>query len=215
MVVSVRLTYVEGSTELINRCLCSVDSLTSVEALSSGRHGLSPGCTLNVTVNRAFGSLLPEYVGPYRIEEAGLVVKVRAGGAATLRPTLIYDVSAVTSMSVLRSAAAPMAHLLYPGLKHRAIRIVWNEFRVEERAVVLKGCEAPTKVVYRRAVVTTSTTILYTGLATRFLCEGRCPEGQVCVDHIACQGAYDRVVSVIEGPESIVYRKGVSARMQR
>ena len=56
--------------------------------------------------------------------------------------------SAITLVSALRALAAPVAHFLFPGLKHGAIRVVRDELRVEKREDVLKECGAPTKAMF-------------------------------------------------------------------
>lgn len=57
--------------------------------------------------------------------------------------------------------------------------------------------------------------ILCTGLATRFLGEKLFPQGQLCVGHVVRHGAQDRVVTVINGLEAVVYQTGASAIMPR
>lgn len=92
IVVSVRLTCIEGSTEVRHPWYYAVGSATDVGALFSGHHRLAAGHTLIVPGCRAFRLLLPEYVGLYRMVEvatgAGLGAldgtDVCARGAATL-----------------------------------------------------------------------------------------------------------------------------------
>ena len=81
---------------------------------------------------------------------------------------------------------------------------------VDKGKYIREGGRAPEAVV-RRAAVTTAAAILYTRLAAVVFSEKRCPQGQVCIDHVVCHGANNRVVSVIEGPEAIVDVKGVPA----
>ena len=57
----------------------AVDSATDV-ALSSNRHGLGVGGTCNVPGRRAFGLVLPENAGLYRMR--GAAVKAGAGPGA-------------------------------------------------------------------------------------------------------------------------------------
>ena len=76
---------------------------------------------------------------------------------------------------------------------------------------IREGDRAPSEAVFRRAAVTTATAILYTRLAIGVLSEKGRPQEQVCIDHVVCHGANNRVVSVIEGPEAIVDTKGVPA----
>lgn len=82
--------------------------------------------------------------------------------------------------------------------KYGAVRILCDELRVEERERSLEDCRARTKVVCRRAVVTTAAVILHACLAMRFLREDRCPQAQVYAGDMILHGTYDRVVSVIE-----------------
>ena len=57
----------------------AVDSDTDV-ALSSNRHGVEVGGTWNVPGRRAFGLVIPENAGPYRMR--GAAVKAGAGPGA-------------------------------------------------------------------------------------------------------------------------------------
>lgn len=61
--------------------------------------------------------------------------------------------------------------------------------------------------------VTTAVVMMYAGLATRFLRDGRCSQTQVYVDRMILHGKYDHVVSATEGLYSIVYPKGPTAGM--
>lgn len=47
-------------------------------------------------------------------------------------------------------------------------------------------------------------TTSYAGLVTRFFCEERCLQGQVCVDHMILRSAHNRVVlsSKVPRPQS-------------
>ena len=78
--------------------------------------------------------------------------------------------SVVTKVSSLRAAAA------FAGLKHGAVRVVYGELRVEKKEGVQEGCRTPAKAAFRRTTVTVAATILYAGLAARFLCEERCSQ---------------------------------------
>ena len=94
MVVSVRLTCVEGFTELRHPWCCAVDSATDVGALSSGRDGLTAGCTWNVPGCRAFGLLLRVHVGSSHLVGVLGDAGGCAGGAATsgtgVAPALLH-----------------------------------------------------------------------------------------------------------------------------
>lgn len=106
-------------------------------------------------------------------------------------------------------------HITFPDLKREAVGVMYGERRVEEREDDLKGYSASTEAVFCLAAVTTATATLYTGLSTRFLYEEWCSSERFCVSHMNHYGVYDCVVSVIEGPEAVVDRKEVSARMHR
>ena len=72
---------------------------------------------------------------------------------------------------------------------------------------------APTEAVVRRAAITTAAAILYTRLAAGVLGEKGRPQGQVCIEHVVCDGADNVMIFVIKGPEAIVNSKGVPARV--
>ena len=84
---------------------------------------------------------------------------------------------------------------------------------VEKGKSIREGGGAPSKAVFRRAAVTTAVAILYARLARAagVLNEKGCSQRQVCIDHVVCHGAENRVVFVIKGPEAIVNAKGVPA----
>ena len=117
----------------------------------------------------------------------------------------------VTLMSAVRTAATPTMHYLFPCLEYRAVSVMCGKLGVEKGKNIREGGGAPSEAVFRRAAVATAAAILYTRLAAGVLSEKRCPQGQVCIDHVVCHDADNRVVSVIEGPEAIVDAKGVSA----
>lgn len=96
--------------------------------------------------------------------------------------------------------------------KHGTVRVECSELRVEERECSLEECRALTKAVFRRAIVLLAVVMLYAGLATRFLCEERCSQAPVCVDHMILHGTYDCVISVTEGLKIAVYHKGATVR---
>ena len=82
---------------------------------------------------------------------------------------------------------------------------------VEKGKDIREGVRAPSEAVFRRPAVTTTAAILYTRLTAGVFSEKECPQGQVCINHVVCHGANNRVASVIEGPEAIVDAKGVPA----
>lgn len=118
-----------------------------------------------------------------------VAVVVRARGA-----TRGHVASAVALMPALRAAVAPLAHLSPSNLKHGAVRVVYGELWVKKREHILEGRRAPSEAVFRRTAVIAAATILYADLATHFLSEKRCPQGQVGFDNIVRHGRYDRVV---------------------
>ena len=118
---------------------------------------------------------------------------------------------AVTLMPAVGGAAAPATNSFFPCLEHRAVSVMCGKLGIEKGKDICEGGRAPTEAVFRRAVVTTAAAILYTRLMTGILSEKGCPQGQVCIDHVVCHGANNRVVSVIEGPEAIFDAKGVHA----
>ena len=119
--------------------------------------------------------------------------------------------STVTLMSAVGGAAAPTTHSFFSCLEHRAVSVMCGKLGVEKGKYIREGGGAPSEAVFRRAAVTTAAAILYTRLAAGVLGEKGCPQGQVCIDHVVCHGANNRVVSVIEGPEAIVDAEGVPA----
>ena len=82
---------------------------------------------------------------------------------------------------------------------------------VEKRKDHREGGRVPSEAVFRRAAVTTATAVLYTRLAPGVLSEKGRPQRHIYIDHVVCNGANNRVVSAIEGPEAIVDAKGVPA----
>ena len=73
---------------------------------------------------------------------------------------------------------------------------------------IREGGRATSEAVVRRPAVTTADAILYTCLTAGVFCKKVSPQGQVCIDHVVCHDANNRVASVIEGPEAIVALKG-------
>lgn len=133
-------------------------SATDVGLLSSDSHGSAEGCIQSVPGCRAFGLLLLEYEGPYRMAEVASGVGLGAlsgtdrcaGGAARLwgQMLAVVEVRGATSrhvasviafVSALRSVVPSLAISSFPGLKHGAVRVVgcklWSETREE-------GCRA-------------------------------------------------------------------------
>ena len=67
--------------------------------------------------------------------------------------------------------------------------------------------------MFRRAAITTTAAMLYTGVAAGVRREKWCPQGHVSFDHVISDGTYDVVIFVIEGPEAVVDPEGVPARV--
>ena len=88
-----------------------------------------------------------------------------------------------------------------------------GELEIEKGEYIHEGDRTPSKAVFRRPVVTAAAAILYARLTASVFGKEGCPQGQVGVDHVICHGANNRVVSVIEGPETVIYREGVPAGM--
>ena len=86
-----------------------------------------------------------------------------------------------------------------------------GELRIEKGEDIREGGRAPSKAVFSRPAVTASATILYACLTAGVFSKEGCPQGKVGVDHVICHGANNREVSVIEGPEAVIDRKGVPA----
>ena len=67
--------------------------------------------------------------------------------------------------------------------------------------------------MFSRPAFTAAAAIFYARLTAGVFSKEGYPQGQVGVDHVICHGANNRVVSVIEGPEAVIYREGVPAGM--
>ena len=119
--------------------------------------------------------------------------------------------SAIPLVYAVRTAAAPTAHLFFPCLEYRAVSIMCGELGIEKGEDIHEGGRTPSKAVFSRPAATAAAAILYTRLTAGVFSKERCPQGQVGIDHIICHGANNRVVSVIEGPEAVIYREGVPA----
>ena len=65
--------------------------------------------------------------------------------------------SAIILASVVRTAAAPTAHLLFPCREHRAVSVMCGELGIEEGETIVKGGKEPPEAVSGRATYTTST----------------------------------------------------------
>ena len=76
-----------------------------------------------------------------------------------------------------------------------------------------EGGRTPSKAVFSRSAVTAAVAILYTRLTADVFNKEECPQGQVGVDHVICHGTNNRVISVMEGPEAVMYREGVPTGM--
>ena len=88
-----------------------------------------------------------------------------------------------------------------------------GELVIEKGKYIHEGGRAPSKAVFSRPAVTAAAAILYARLTAGVFSKEGYPQGQVGVDHVICHGANNRVVSVIEGPEAVIYREGVPAGM--
>ena len=86
-----------------------------------------------------------------------------------------------------------------------------SRFGVEERKCIFKGGGAPAETVLGRATFTTAISTLYGSLTACVFGEKRRSERQVGIDDVVRYGAYDIVVTVIEGPKPVVDRKRISA----
>ena len=121
--------------------------------------------------------------------------------------------SAITFVSAVRTAAAPTANLFFPCLEYRAFSVMCGELGIEKGEDIHEGGRIPSEAVFSRPAVTAAVAILYTRLTAGVFSKEGCPQGQVGVDHVICHGANNRVVSVIERPEAVIYREGVPAGM--
>ena len=121
--------------------------------------------------------------------------------------------SAITLMSAVGSAAAPTVHLFFPCLKYRAVSIMCGKLGIEKGEDIHKAGRTPSKAVFSRPAVTAAVAIFYARLKAGVFGKEGCPQGQVGVDHVICHGIHNRVVSVIEGLETVIDREGVPAGM--
>ena len=121
--------------------------------------------------------------------------------------------SAITLVSAVRTAAAPTAHLFFPCLEYRAVSVMCGKLGIEKGEDIHEGGRAPSKPVFSRSANKAAAALLYTRLTAGVFSKEGSTQGQVGVDHVICHGAHNRVVSVIEGPEAVLYGEGVPAGM--
>ena len=121
--------------------------------------------------------------------------------------------SAITLVSAIRTATAPTAHLFFPCLEYKAVSVKCGELGVEKSEDIHKGGRTPSKTVFSQPAITAAGAILYTHLTAGVFTKEGCPQGQVGVDHVICNGTHNSVVAVIEGPEAVIDREGVPAGM--
>ena len=82
---------------------------------------------------------------------------------------------------------------------------------IEKGKNICESGGAPTEAVVRRAAITTTAAVLYTRLAAGVLSEKGRPQGQVCIEHVVCDGADNVIIFVTKGSEAIAISKGVPA----
>lgn len=157
MVISGGLTCVKESITFRHPWYCAINRATDVEALYSDRYGLAGSCTWNVPGCWAFRLLCRSIPhggdhGRSWTWDAGrrgglgrgwtdfdavhksvvtLLNRRRASRAGVVHSSRRIA-SAVTFVSTSGAAARPSAHFLFPGLKHRAVRVVRGELWVEK-----------------------------------------------------------------------------------
>ena len=88
-----------------------------------------------------------------------------------------------------------------------------GELGIEKGEDIHEGGRAPSKAVFIRPAVAAAAAILYARLTAGVFSKEGCPQGQVGVDHVICHGANNRIVSVFEGAEAVIYREEVPAGM--
>ena len=88
-----------------------------------------------------------------------------------------------------------------------------GELGIEKGEDIHKEGTTPSKAVLSRPAVTAAAAVLYTHLTAGVFSKEGCPQGQVSVDHVICNGTHNSVVAVIEGPEAVIDREGVLAGM--
>ena len=86
-----------------------------------------------------------------------------------------------------------------------------SEIGVEEEEAIFKGGKTPPEAVSGRAKYITAVAILYADLAAGVLGEEACPSRRVSVNGVIRYCTHDCVVTVIEGSEPVVNKKGVPA----
>lgn len=82
-------------------------------------------------------------------------------------------------------------------------------------ANTLEGARVSLKAVFRRAAITATPATLGTTLTVCVLCGEWHPQGKISLEHMIRHGTYDGVISVIGGPDAVLYRKGISAEVFR
>ena len=90
-----------------------------------------------------------------------------------------------------------------------------SEIGVEEGETIFKRGKAPSEAVSDRATNITVATILYAGLAAGLLGEEGCPLRRTSLDDVIRYCTHDCEVTVMEGLEPIVNKKGVPATVCR
>ena len=94
-------------------------------------------------------------------------------------------------------------------------RIVRSEIGVEEGETTFKRGKAPSEAVSDRATNTTVATILCADLAAGVLGEEGCPLRRMSLDDVIRNCTHDCAVTVMEGLEPVVNKKGVPATVCR
>ena len=84
-----------------------------------------------------------------------------------------------------------------------------GEIGIDKGEDIHEGGRISSKAVFRQPAVTAAAAILYKRLTTGVFREEGCPQRQVGVGHVIFDGANNRVVSVIEGPEAVICREMV------
>ena len=121
--------------------------------------------------------------------------------------------SAITLVSAIRTAAAPTAHLFFPCLEYRVVGVMCGELGIEKVKYIHEEGRTPSDAVFSRPAITAAAAIWYTRLTAGVFSKEGYPQGQVGVGHVIYHGAHNRVVSVIEGPQTVIYGEGVPAGM--
>ena len=88
-----------------------------------------------------------------------------------------------------------------------------GELGVEKGEDIHEGGRISSKAVFSRPAITAAAAIFYARLTAGVFSKEGCPQGQVGVDHVIFHCANNRVVSVIEGLEAVIYQEGVPVGM--